>query len=214
MGVARGEQFFARDKRFFEKLNRLLPGDGEGGGGGGGGGTYPCTTKADVASHDGTNPARLPKTGADYAALMMGDTSTTTGLVWAPIVSAKGSLFTHNGSIYVPRTVGPDHWALVGDSTDATGLSWANILGISDWIWGDGSDGALHFDGSNAVAGYSRSGSVYTAARNIYATSILTDAGVTVHTASSGGKSYGIFNQGLLTNNGLMGAMGDRKSVV
>lgn len=64
-------------------------------------------------------------------------------------------------------------------------------------LFGDGSDGDLHCDGSNAVVGMSRSSSVYTMTRDVYATSVLVDNGVTVKT-----DGYRLFVTGTLTNNG------------
>jgi hypothetical protein len=77
-------------------------------------------------------------------------------------------------------------------------------------IFGDGSDGSLHFDGSTPVLGVTPSGSVYTLTREINATSILIDNGVTVVpaatdtqvTGTQGTQAFRIFCTGTLTNNG------------
>lgn len=50
-------------------------------------------------------------------------------------------------------------------------------------IFGDGSDGAAAFDGSTAVTGCSRSGSVYTATRDLFFTDAIFSANVTLKMA-------------------------------
>ena len=64
-------------------------------------------------------------------------------------------------------------------------------------IFGDGSDGALNFDGSSAVTGASRSGTTYTLTRDIFASSITIASGVTVLPAG-----FRIFCTGDLANEG------------
>lgn len=96
----------------------------------------------------------------------------------------------------------------VGGDTDAWGTELNTILdtiqsalnaitpgGVG--IYGDGSDGALVFDGTNAVTGASRSGTTYTLSRDIFATDITVNSGVTINT-----NLYRIFATGTLTNNG------------
>lgn len=63
--------------------------------------------------------------------------------------------------------------------------------------FGDGSDGAATFDGSTAVAGFSRSGSTYTATRDTYFTDATISTGVTVKPSG-----YRMFGTGTLTMNG------------
>lgn len=61
-------------------------------------------------------------------------------------------------------------------------------------IFGDGSDGALAFDGIASVLGISPSSSVYTLTRDIFASSIAVSAGVTVNAAG-----FRVFCQGTCT---------------
>jgi len=62
---------------------------------------------------------------------------------------------------------------------------------------GDGSDGALVFDGSSVVLGITPSANAYTLTRDVFATSLTVNNGVTVNT---GGAA--IFCTGTFTNNG------------
>lgn len=52
--------------------------------------------------------------------------------------------------------------------------------GVDPGLFGSGSDGALHFDGAATVLGIVPSGSTYTLTRDIYATTITIDTGITV----------------------------------
>jgi hypothetical protein len=63
--------------------------------------------------------------------------------------------------------------------------------------FGDGSDGAAAFDGSNAVVGYTLAGSIYTATRDVYFTDATISTGVEVKP-----NGYRIFGTGTLTLNG------------
>lgn len=69
---------------------------------------------------------------------------------------------------------GDGNWKVPGLVTGAIPFTWA---------LGDGSDGSLVFDGTNAVNGASRSGTTYTLSRTVMATDIQVDSGVTVVTA-------------------------------
>src|ERR1043166_3260806 len=64
-------------------------------------------------------------------------------------------------------------------------------------MFGDGSDGAVIFDGTTAVLGLVPSASAYTLNRSIFCSSITINGSVKIKTAG-----YKIFCTGTLTNNG------------
>lgn len=81
--------------------------------------------------------------------------------------------------------------AIIEDSTN--GKLWINTTGSTVWValaradlvtvggmFGDGSDGAATFDGSTAVTGCTRSGSTYTAAKDLAFTTATFTSGVTL----------------------------------
>lgn len=68
---------------------------------------------------------------------------------------------------------------------------------------GDGSDGALVFDGTSTVLGLVPVAGVYTLTRDIYATNLSVSAGATILT-----NNFAIFANGTLTNNGTISNAG------
>ena len=75
--------------------------------------------------------------------------------------------------------------------------------------FGNGSDGAVTFDGSTDYASFSsRSGSTYTLTRSVYATTIVVNNGVTVKTVGSGPTNMPIVARYSITNNGTISAKG------
>lgn len=79
---------------------------------------------------------------------------------------------------------------------------------VHDGLFGNGSDGAITFDGlANPVAGATLSGSTYTLTRDIQATSITINGSVIVKPAN-----FRIFAQGTLTNNGTISYTGANAS--
>ncbi len=78
--------------------------------------------------------------------------------------------------------------------------SWqtASSSGVTGtYIYGDGSDGSVTFDGSTTILGMAPSSSTYTLTRDLTVTSMTVNNGVTIKTAN-----YRIFGTGTLTNNG------------
>ena len=73
--------------------------------------------------------------------------------------------------------------------------SWQRLA--RSGVLGDGSDGAVTFDGVATILSIAPAGSAYTLTRDIFCTSITVDNGVTINTAG-----YRIFCTGTLTNNG------------
>lgn len=79
--------------------------------------------------------------------------------------------------------------------------------GVSNFFYGDGSDGALHFDGSTTILGIVPSGNVYTLTKNVFASSITLDSGVTIKTSQ-----YVICCSGTFTFNGVLNDDGTNAS--
>jgi hypothetical protein len=70
-------------------------------------------------------------------------------------------------------------------------------------VYGDGSDGAVTFDGTSTVLGLVPSGDVYTMTRDIYCSSITVNSAATIITAG-----FKIFCNGTLANAGVIQANG------
>lgn len=95
-------------------------------------------------------------------------------------------------------------WRLIGQ-VGAVVPSGTPFLGL----FGDGSDGAVHFDGST-VLGFVPASSIYTVTRELNCTTCIIDAGITVVFASqnnevthnNAGRSYRLFCNTSLTLNG------------
>lgn len=83
--------------------------------------------------------------------------------------------------------------------------------GVATDVYGDGSDGAAHFDGTNAVVGATTTGSspnkIYTISRDVFYTTCLVDAGITVNTGGAGGN-FRVYADFSLINNGIIQANG------
>lgn len=96
------------------------------------------------------------------------------------------------------------------DSSTGSFINWANpttcyveggiyaidLAGAAP-DFGDGSDGAVTFDGSTTVLGLAPSGGVYTLTRNVFLTNATVNSGVTVKP-----NGFLIYGTGTLTNNG------------
>ena len=104
------------------------------------------------------------------------------------------------GSLYMRATTGQ-----LWQKTSAPDTGWVLILlslnTISSW-YGTGVDGVLHFDGVSTVTGFAGlslapAASVYVLTRDLFASTMTVDAGVTINSAG-----FRVFVQGLLTNNG------------
>jgi hypothetical protein len=83
-----------------------------------------------------------------------------------------------------------------------------NGIQFYDGTFGDGSDGTVTLDGSTAYSGFSSlAGSAYTLTRDVFATNLTVNNGVTLKPAG-----YRIFCQGGFTNNGTVTADGNSGS--
>jgi hypothetical protein len=93
-----------------------------------------------------------------------------------------------------------------GGGTASTAPAWAvqNYAGV----FGTGTDGAVTLDGSTTYNGFSSlAGSVYTLTRDVQASSLTINNGVTLKTAN-----YRVFCTGTITNNGTISNVGNNAS--
>lgn len=147
-------------------------------------------------------------TGASSAALTT-ITATARSLL-ALTASAKGALYAASASATMTTlAVGSDGQGLRADSSQSTGLAWVTPTSP---IYGDGSDGAVTFDGSTTYASFaSTTGSapnlVYTLTRDVYATTISVSSGKTVNTGG-----FVLHSTGTLTNAGMITRAGTAAS--
>lgn len=119
----------------------------------------------------------------------------------ASLIDAKGDLLTGTANDTIGRHAAPsDQGVMIADSAQADG--WRNgFLGIG--VFGDGSDGAVTFDGSTTVLGMAPSGNVYTLTRDLVLASSTINNGVSLNC-----KNFRVFCNGTLTNNGTIHANG------
>lgn len=89
----------------------------------------------------------------------------------------------------------PKNLATISNEEDVVTKGYVDSLRAI--FFSDGSDGSLTFDGSTTILGMTPSSSTYTLTRDIRATSITVNNGVTIIT-----KGWKIFCSGTLTNNG------------
>lgn len=82
----------------------------------------------------------------------------------------SGQVLTSNGASSDPTFQNPT----TTGGTSPAGFAWG----------GDGSDGALTFDGTSTVAGLVPSSSIYTMTRDLFATTLQVNSGVTLKTAN------------------------------
>lgn len=137
---------------------------------------------------------------------------------------------TNNYSAYFGGKVG------IGDSSPASPLTVNGVVesktggfkfpdgttqttaatggGASFPYGGDGSDGALTFDGSSVVAGLTPSSSIYTLTRDLYATTLVVNSGVTLTGQYRIFASTSITVDGTIHVNGITGAAGGAASGV
>lgn len=89
-----------------------------------------------------------------------------------------------------------DHtWTVVSTDVPLAGIDSRYLHGFA--IFGDSSDGALIFDGSTTILGIAPSANAYTLTRDIYASTMTVNNGITINCAG-----FRIFARTSLTNNG------------
>jgi hypothetical protein len=150
------------------------------------GGLYVMPGTTDVLQvNDGTQPLTFPNLTLGLYQTSLGfGTPTRSGLP---------------GSGFNVRLSGS---TLVVDTTDGNGATTSTeqiwpATNLSPCFYGDGTDGTVTFDGSTAVAGWTRSGSTYTADRDTYFSGATVNNGVTLVT-----NAYRVHVNGTLTNHG------------
>jgi hypothetical protein len=169
----------------------------------------PCLS---MYSQDGVLLARLPLTVSTIA---QGGSAEVT---WAPFLgtgtgakpSAAGLGFQKGGVLvgtepivdFIDST--SSTFALVDDTVNTRVTVTATATGSVAFTFGDGSDGALHYDGTTTILGMAPVGGVYTLTRDINATSIIVDAAATIKPSG-----WRIFATGTLSNAGSINANGN-----
>lgn len=141
-----------------------------------------------------------------------------TNPVLAPGKVANGlSSLTAGGKVYLGDTAGALS-TTAGTTSFIIGVAISTTAMLIDpeyngnksvQFFGDGSDGAVNLDGTNTYASlFSKSGSTYTALRDMQLTTLTVASGSTLETA--GYKIYGqvLDNSGTIQNNGSVGSNG------
>lgn len=134
--------------------------------------------------------------GSDY----IRDVANSFGL--ASTVSGSDDVRFWAGDTFANRATAPfrvtEAGVVVAKSISIGGASIQyTVTNAGIFSFGDGSDGAAVFNGTDAVTGYTRSGTTYTADRDVYYTDMTVSTGVTVKPAG-----YRIFGTGTLTLEG------------
>ncbi len=182
-------------------------------GSGAGGDFVPCLS---FYSIEGVLLARLPLTVQTITA---GQSAEVT---WAPFLGtgtgkkppSAASTYQSNGTPVGTEPIldfvdsATATFALADDSVSTRVTVSATATGSVAFAFGDGSDGPLHYDGTNPVLGMAPASGVYTLTRDIYATTILVDAAATIKPSG-----WRIFATGALTNNGSINADGNPPTV-
>jgi hypothetical protein len=114
----------------------------------------------------------------------------------------SGTTVPHASHVHAHGTFASGNYHPEYAGAGATGSALAGIFG-------DGSDGDAHCDGSSAVPGMSRVGSVYTMSRDAWYGNLHVDPGVTVQMCSSLVPNYRLFCSGALWNEGTITATGN-----
>lgn len=111
----------------------------------------------------------------------------------AAVLTTKGDLLGYS-TVAARVPVGADGTVLTADSTNADGVSYqAGVTSLLFGLFGDGSDGAVTFDGTATIVGTTKVGSVYTATRDLYYTTAHLTTNTTLNT-----NGFRIFCQTLL----------------
>jgi hypothetical protein len=142
------------------------------------------TTAGGLATTLATVPVSKGGTGATTLAVNGVVLGNGTSAVNVTSSGTAGQVFTSNG------VSAPTFQAAAGGSTP-TGTGFVHITGgvqdaaagVIPFIFGDGSDGAVTFDGTTTILGIAPSSSTYTLTRDIFCTTITVNSGVTIKAA-------------------------------
>ncbi len=129
--------------------------------------------------------------------------STTAGDVAISTMVASGASHARGATPDTPAVAGTTLYL----REDATWAAPPGGTNGSLWMFGDGSDGAVHLDGTNTFSYLFKSGNEYCMtganSRDIFPTTLTIDAGITLHPAN-----YRIFCSVALVNNGSISERG------
>lgn len=119
-------------------------------------------------------------------------------------VAVEASRATTAEALALPKTGGTMSGNIAMGSHSLTNVgSQAVTLPWMSGYFGDGSDGSLTYDGTTTILGMAPSSNVYTLTRDIFATNLTINNGVTIKPAG-----YRFFCQGTFTNNGTVNGAG------
>lgn len=161
-----------------------------------GGGTGPAGPPGPTGATGATGPAGAGFADGDYGDISISGSVTALTVDNDVVTNAKMANMAE--STIKGRAVG----AGTGDPTDLTGAQAAAIIGAVTtsglpFVFCYGYDGALTYDGTTTILGVVPSGNTYTLSRDVFATSLTIDSGVTIRA-----NNFRIWCTGTLTNNG------------
>jgi hypothetical protein len=155
---------------------------------------------ARLAGNTAASKKFLTQTGTGSASAPPAWGGIAAGDLPAGTTSAQGALQLDGTASDIQPTGTAASAGNKGQAADAKHVHVQDYLGV----FGDGSDGTLTFDGTSTVAGLVPSSSTYTMTRDLFATNLTINNGVTLAPAG-----YRIFCQGTFTNNGTVSAAGN-----
>ncbi len=84
------------------------------------------SAKGQLISHNGTTEVIHAATGTNRL-FLLSDSTQTSGLRWGSALSAKGDIFTHDGTGDAGLAVGTNNHVLTADSAATNGIKWAAV---------------------------------------------------------------------------------------
>jgi hypothetical protein len=161
-----------------------------------------------VASGASHAPGAVPDPGSSAGSTKYlredGTWATPSGGGGSSPLTTKGDLFTYS-TADARLAVGTNDQTLVADSSATNGIAWRDHMNA---FFGDGSDGAITFDGTTTLLGIVPSSSTYQLTRDIFlADGSTINSGVIIDT-----HGWRILCQGTLTNNGTIQSNGSVSS--
>ncbi len=122
-------------------------------------------------------------------------------------LTTLGDLITFsNKPVRLP--VGTDGQILSANSTETTGLEWINAGRGTDFLFGNGSDGTVTFNGSSTILGMVPVANVYTLTRDIFCINITINSSVFLTGPYRVFYTGTLTNAGTISNNGVSGGAG------